>query len=162
MSEREIRSYDYVNHPYGIVRDVLSTDPQGVFRAATMAAATRAESVAAELRVNIGGLHVAAEIVTSVGKITETGSAEQGTQVTRIPIEWEAAHRPLWFPFMSGVLSVYRITATETQLDFVGIYEPPLGKVGGALDAMVGHKIAEASVHRFVEDVAVFLRKNLA
>jgi hypothetical protein len=82
--------------------------------------------------------------------------------VTRIPIEWEAAHRPLWFPFMSGVLSVYRITATETQLDFVGIYEPPLGKVGGALDAMVGHKIAEASVHRFVEDVAVFLRKNLA
>jgi hypothetical protein len=162
MSEREIRSYDYVNHPYAIVRDVLSADPQGVFRAATIAAASRAEAVAAQLHVNVAGLQVGAEIATSVGEIEETGRAGSSSRVTRIPIDWEAAHRPLLFPLMNAVLSVYPLTATETQLDFVGRYEPPLGKLGEVVDAAVGHRIAEASVHRFVADVAHFLRTSLA
>ena len=50
----------------------------------------------------------------------------------------------------------------ETQLDFSGQYEPPLGAVGDAVDALVGHRIAEASVHRFVTDVARYLREHLA
>jgi hypothetical protein len=44
----------------------------------------------------------------------------------------------------------YPLTATETQLDFWGIYEPPLGAVGKAMNAIIGHRIAEASVHRFI------------
>jgi hypothetical protein len=63
---------------------------------------------------------------------------------------------------MSATLFVYPLTKTETQLDFVGQYEPPLGKLGDVVDAVVGHRIAEASVHRFVADVAEFLRKNLS
>lgn len=161
MSEREIRSYDYVNHPYRIVRDVLCADPQGVFRAATMAAASRAEAVAAQLHVSLGGLQVGAEIATEVGEIDESGSQATATRGIRIPIEWAAARRPALFPLMSAVLSVYPLTATETQLDFLGRYEPPLGKLGDAVDAVVGHRIAEASVHRFVADVAQFLRTNL-
>ena len=62
---------------------------------------------------------------------------------------------------MSAELSVYPLTGTETQLDFHGHYEPPLGLLGGAVDAVIGHKIAEASVHRFVSDVAHYLRDTL-
>jgi hypothetical protein len=62
---------------------------------------------------------------------------------------------------MSAELSIYPLTATETQLDFLGRYEPPLGAVGGAVDAVVGHRIAEASVHRFLSDVAAYLRRSL-
>jgi len=58
-------------------------------------------------------------------------------------------------------LSVYPLTATETQLDFVGRYDPPLGIVGGALDATVGHRIAQASVHRLITDVATYLREHV-
>ena len=50
---------------------------------------------------------------------------------------------------------------TETQLDFEGDYEPPLGLIGNAVDSVIGHRIAEASVHRFVTDVATHLRDSL-
>jgi hypothetical protein len=63
---------------------------------------------------------------------------------------------------MKGELSIYPLTSSETQLDFWGIYEPPFGAVGRTLNAMVGHRIAEVSVHRFVDDVADYLRHNLS
>jgi hypothetical protein len=74
----------------------------------------------------------------------------------RLPLllEWEAATKPHLFPLMKGELSIYPLTATETRLDFWGLYEPPFGSVGKAVNAIVGHRIAEVSVHRFINDVA--------
>jgi hypothetical protein len=62
---------------------------------------------------------------------------------------------------MKGELTIYPLTSTETQLDFSGIYQPPFGPVGKTLNAIVGHRIAEVSVHRFVDDVAGYLRQSL-
>jgi len=162
VSQRhEIRSYDYVNHPYARVRAALTADPAAIFSAATRAAASRARSVAAELRVTIGGVDIAAEITVSVGTVVDETSGPYGAPVTRIPVSWEAARHPQFFPLMSAELTVYPLTSTETQLDFLGRYEPPLGAVGSAMDALVGHRIAVASVHRFVADVAEYLRDQL-
>ena len=159
--KNEIRSYDYVNHPYERVRRALESDPAAVFSAATRAAASRAQSVASELRVNVAGLDVGARINVSVGEIEQRPREAPAGPATRIPVRWEAATRPYLFPFMSAELSIYPLTTTETQLDFLGRYEPPLGAVGGAVDAVVGHRIAEASVHRFLSDVAAYLRRSL-
>ena len=68
---------------------------------------------------------------------------------------------PSLFPFMKAELAIYPLTATETQLDFSGLYEPPLGAVGKALNAIAGHRIAEVAVHKFVNDVAGYLRESL-
>ena len=95
-----------------------------------------------------------------MGKISESHDAPI-SPVTRIPIAWSAAQRAILFPIMNAELSVYPLTETETQLDFLGRYEPPLGIVGDALDATVGHRIAEASVHRLVADVANYLREHV-
>jgi hypothetical protein len=162
MARQEIRSYDYVNHPYARVREALVADPAGIFRAATRAAAARARSVAAELRVTIAGVDVAAEIVFTIGTIEDEAAGPHGAPLTRIPVSWEAARNPKFFPLMSSVLTIYPLTATETQLDFLGRYDPPLGVVGDAMDALVGRRIAEASVHRFITDVAQYLRDHLA
>lgn len=162
MPRQEIRSYDYVNHPYGRVREALVADAAGIFRAATRVAADRAQSVAAELRVTLAGVDVSTDIVCSIGKIEEAAGGPKGAPVTRIPISWEAARNPRFFPLMSSVLTIYPLTSTETQLDFLGHYDPPLGVVGEAMDAIVGHRIAEASVHRFITDVARYLREHLA
>jgi hypothetical protein len=62
---------------------------------------------------------------------------------------------------MNAELWVYALTSTETQLDFKGQYEPPLGPLGTAIDAAIGHRIAEASVHRFVAEIARHLRSKL-
>jgi len=66
---REIRCYDYVDHPYAQVRDALSEDALAVFQSATKAAASRARSIASELRVDISGIRVEADIRISVKHI---------------------------------------------------------------------------------------------
>ena len=158
----EIRCFDYVNHPYARVRDALREDAEALFREATKAASTRAESVASELRVNLGALEVSADIKISVLEVAEQASEASSPPSTRLRLEWEAARSPRLFPFMSAVLSVYPLTATETQLDFTGEYEPPLGALGSAVNKLVGHRLAEASVHRFLKDVAEHLRATLS
>lgn len=157
---REIRSYDYVNHPYERVRDALRQDALTVFQSATKAAASRAQSVAAELHVDVGGIGVKADVRISVKKVGE--KVQDATPSTSLLLEWESATMPRLFPLMKAELSIYPLTATETQLDFSGLYEPPLGVVGKAMNALVGYRIAEASVHRFVSDVAEYLRTTLA
>ena len=156
----EIRCYDYVNHPYGKVRDALRRDALDVFRAATKAAASRAESVAAELHVDLGGIGVKADINISVKDIEEKPADATAGPSMRLPLEWEATTAPTLFPFMKADLSVYPLTGTETQLDFLGLYEPPFGAVGRAINAVAGHRIAEASVHRFINEVAEYLRQT--
>lgn len=156
---RELRCYDYVNHPYDKVRDALRQDALAVFQAATKGAASRAEAIAAELHVTIGGLDVAKEIEIKVNNIEEDTSTT--SRKTVLQIEWEAAGSPGMFPVMNAELSIYPLTATETQLDFAGLYEPPLGALGGAIDSIAGHRIAEVSVHRFLTEVATYMRSSL-
>jgi len=114
------------------------------------------------LRVTIAGVDIAAEIVFTIGTIEDEAAGPHGSPLTRIPVSWEAARNPRLFPLMSSVLTIYPLTATETQLDFLGRYDPPLGVVGDAMDALVGRRIAEASVHRFITDVAQYLREHIA
>ena len=159
--QREVRSYEYVNQPYERVRDALLADPLGTFRSATRAAADRARSVAAALRISVAGVDVGTEIDITVGEVVQVAPEEGRPPSTRILIQWEAARQPRLFPLMRAELSVYPLTATESQLDFAGGYAPPLGPVGTVLDAVLGHRIAEASVHRFVTDVAHHLRSTL-
>ena len=159
---RQIRSYDYVNHPYDRVRDLLKRNAPAVFQSATRAAASRAESVAAELHVDFAGLGVKADINIVVKSVEEKPADDSSGPSTRLLLEWEATTLPRLFPLMQGELALYPLTSTETQLDFCGIYDPPFGAVGKTVNAIAGHRIAEASVHRFVNDVAGYLRQALA
>ena len=159
---RKIRCYDYVNHPYERVRDALKQDALIVFQAATKTAASRAQSVAAELRVDFAGIGVKTDIKIGVKNVDEKAGSSASMPTTKLTLEWEAAKMPRLFPLMKGDLFVYPLTATETQLDFSGVYRPPFGTVGKTMNAIVGHRIAEVSVHRFVTDVAGYLRRELA
>jgi hypothetical protein len=158
----EVRCYDYVNHPYERVRDVLRSNALAVFQSATKAAASRAQSIAAELHLDIGGVGVKSDIKISVKQVKEKILGSRSTPATRLLLEWEAASKPGLFPLMKGELSVYPLTATETQLDFWGRYKPPFGALGKTINAIVGHRIAEVTVHRFISDVAEYLRHTLA
>ncbi len=157
----EIRCYDYVNHSYDRVRDALKQNALTVFQSATKTAASRAQSVAAELRVDFGGIGVKADINIIVKNVEERVPDSSSSPSTTLLLEWEAATMPRFFPLMKGTLSVYPLTSAETQLDFSGIYQPPFGTVGKTMNAIVGHRIAEVSVHRFVSDVAGYLRQTL-
>src|SRR5262249_39574714 len=113
-------------------------------------------------RVDFGGIGVKTDINIALNGVEEKVGDAVSTPTTRLLLEWEAANMPRLFPLMRGELSVYPLTSTETQLDFSGVYEPPFGPVGKTMNAIVGHRIAEGSVHRFVTDVAGYLRQALA
>ena len=159
---RKIRCYDYVNHPYERVCDALKHNALMVFQSATKTAASRAQTVAAELRVGFAGVGVKTDIKIDVKRIDEKPAGSTSMPATKLTLEWEAAKMPRLFPLMKGELLVYPLTATETQLDFSGVYRPPFGTVGKTMNAIVGHRIAEVSVHRFVSDVAGYLRQTLS
>lgn len=159
---KTIRFYDYVNHPYEKVREVLRSGASEVFKNATKVAAQRAKTVASELHVNIAGIEIGTDISISVTDIEEEPKKITSPAKTRIELEWEAAKMPHLFPLMNAELSIYPLTSTETQLELKGNYTPPLGLLGKAIDAVAGHRIAEASVHQFIKDISVYLRNELA
>ena len=62
---------------------------------------------------------------------------------------------------MRAQLSIWPLTSTETQLELEGEYRPPLGLVGSALNAAVGKVLAEASVHRLLDDAVEQLKREI-
>lgn len=158
---RPIHVYDYINHPYEKVKAALGPDAAAVFSNATKVAAKRANSIASELHANVAGIDIGTEVDIEVKEIAASPKSFGSPERTTLQIEWKASKMPRLFPVMKAELSVYPLTSTETQLDLEGEYDVPLGAFGSAIDAVAGHRIAEASVHRFITDVAAYLREEL-
>lgn len=157
MSKHQLRACDYVNRPYQEVRDLLFAGPLAFFHQAT--AGGRGDGLdVVELRAKAGPLTVGHEVAITAVTV-EDGTSPEGRPGERFVLEWEAVRRPALFPRMRATLTIYPLTATETQLDLAGTYDPPLGWLGDALDAIAMHKIAEESVNGFVHDVAARLRQ---
>jgi hypothetical protein len=161
MSEpRKLRVYAYVNKPYAAVRQLLQSRASEVFPRATTSAVTRAGEVDAQLRVSAGGVDVGVDVRIHLGSLREEEGPKGMSPITRVPITWEAVRAAALFPSMTAELSAWPLTATETQIELEGAYRPPLGAVGNALDAAVGHRVAEAAVHRFLDDVVEQMRRD--
>ena len=158
-AEREIRCYEYVNHGYERVSRLLVADPTGLFQRATSTAAARAEALVSKLKVSVAGLEVGKDVKIEVDSVATDRHppGEITGPAMALTIHWSAATGAAFFPSMRAELLVYPLSAEETQLDLRGWYTPPGGLVGGAADALVGHRVAEASVHRFLQDVAARL-----
>jgi hypothetical protein len=71
-----------------------------------------------------------------------------------LPLSWQATSREQLFPVFSGDLQLDALEGAGCHLSLMGTYRPPLSVVGGAGDAILGHRVAEAVVRRFVLDVA--------
>jgi hypothetical protein len=158
----EIRCYEYVNRPYELVRDALIQDGVGVFQRATTSATSRATALVSTLKVNIAGFDIGKNVVIRVTNVNPNARAAGFDEpATEIALEWSAESQRALFPAMRATLWIYALSSKETQLEIQGKYEPPGGFVGSAADALIGHRIAEASVHRFLDAVASRLSEEL-
>ena len=153
QSYRTLRCYEYVNRPYELVRQLLHDRPLELLRGATSSAAARANELAASLKIEFGGIELGVGVTIHVRGVRDEEGVAALSPITRVAIGWEAARAPSLFPLMSAQLSAWPLTLSETQIEIEGDYTPPLGLVGKAIDATVGHRIAEASVRRFLDDV---------
>jgi hypothetical protein len=157
---RHIRCYAYVNSPYQAVRAALHARPLELFKQATTSAAARADSVTAGLRVGAMGHEIGVSINIHIDAVGDEEGVAGLSPVTCVRLGWEAANAAALFPLMSANLRAWPLSSSETQLEIEGDYRPPLGPVGNAIDAAIGHRVAEASVHRFLEDIVEQLRRD--
>lgn len=160
MADRhQLRCYEYVNRPYAQVQEALRSRAPEIFQRATTTAATRATSLGAELHAKLGALELGRFIAIDVTSVEDTTA--YGQPALRVHLKWSAAERPGMFPTMTATLTAFPLSSTETQLELDGAYDPPFGALGQVIDSVLLHRIAEASVLRFVQDVASFLRGDL-
>jgi hypothetical protein len=161
MTEHRLRAYEYVTCPYDAVRKVLRERPLDIFRRATTSAAKRSHSVGATLHAAFAGVDIGIDVRVQMQEMRDEEGIAGLSPMTRISLAWEADRATALFPVMNAELSFWPLTSTETQLEIAGTYRPPFGLLGGALDATIGHRIAEAAVHRFLGEIVEQLRTEL-
>jgi len=150
----KVNYYGYVGRPYEQVRTLLGRDPVGLFQKATSSGATRARQLYVALRAG-DGITMEVDVNVHIDR-TREGQPVDGQPdltCTCLELSWKSATKPSLFPQMQATLSAWPVTASETQIVLEGRYEPPMGPIGAAVNYAVGHRIAEASVHRFLDEV---------
>jgi hypothetical protein len=58
------------------------------------------------------------------------------------------------FPQLDGNLELAAADGGQSVLRLNGAYRPPLAAVGGGLDRLLLHRVADATIRRFLQDVA--------
>ncbi len=77
-----------------------------------------------------------------------------------IPIRWEAATLSGLFPVLDGNVELSEIGDNACRLSLSASYRPPLETVGGWLDRMAFHRVAESTVRSFLGLVASSLAEK--
>jgi hypothetical protein len=103
------------------------------------------------------GVDVRVEVARRPDEPTEGGLPP----ITHLALSWRAANAAGLFPSMTADLAVSPMTSTETRVELEGTYRPPFAAAGKAFDATIGHRVAEATVHRFVNDLIDQIRIEL-
>jgi hypothetical protein len=104
------------------------------------------------------GLHVAGVPVRKKVEVAIGQAVKTSTWAVR-PITWKATFPVKLFPEMTGKIELTASGKDETRLTVSGMYEPPLGKLGGQLDEALMHNIAEGTVRELAESIAERLEK---
>jgi hypothetical protein len=150
VKPRTVGCYGFVNRPYDGVRSLLLRDPVALLHRATTSASARARSIVVSLEIGVAELHV--DVTVQVRRAVEE-AGEEGTPRLRIEFVWEPAHHATVLPSMSATLMAWPFSAAETQLELEGAYHVPMGPLGSVFDAAIGHRIAQATMLRFLDDV---------
>lgn len=156
-----ISCYQYVTRSYQDVSTLLRREPLALLQRATTSASARAKSLATSLRLSLGGLEISVDVRLHVRRIREDRTIDGVPEALRIELTWDAMKNPGLFPSMLAELVVRRLSETETQVEILGSYWTPMGSLGTAIDAAVGHRLAKAVLHRFLVDLVEQLHSDL-
>jgi hypothetical protein len=74
-----------------------------------------------------------------------------------IPIRWEAAVLGSAFPVLDGTLVITPLGGRRCRLGIEATYRPPLDRFGVLVDRLLLHRVAESTVHDFLQRLASVL-----
>ncbi len=83
----------------------------------------------------------------------DVGTPERLGQWLRIPLRWSASPGQPLFPVLDGYLQLEPLGPQESKLSLKAGYQPPLGRLGQAIDGAALHAVAKATVNDFVSSV---------
>lgn len=156
--DRPLHCYAYIEAPFDVVSRLLADDTTAVLQHATDDAAEQAGSLSRTLHVALAGMEVSKDVRIEVGDF-------QPVEVLRsiVPLRWHAETGRLLFPELTATLEVSAVVLDPplTQITVDGSYEPPLGVLGLGADRLLLHRLAEATVHRFTNEVADAVRRQV-
>jgi len=87
----------------------------------------------------------------------EVGAHEVHRKGLVYPIKWIATGAQTLFPTMSADLVLSHVGPSQTRIIFDGTYEPPLGPLGRAIDRVALRRVADSTVKRWVDRIAMAL-----
>ena len=92
------------------------------------------------------------------------GDVETERRLVQLEVRWADARRPTWFPVFEGILTMTPAWANgraATRIGLAGRYVPPFGRLGGAVDRLVGRRLVVQSVQRFLVQLTGRLERDL-
>jgi hypothetical protein len=158
---KKVSDLAFIDRSFEPVKALLRSNALDVLKAATLSAAARARDIGATLHIDVGPVDIAVDVRIYLDRIIDEPPVAGLLDITKADFHWEAARNRRFFPLMRAQISVWAISPKETLIAFEGEYVPPLGIAGSAIDAVLGHRVAQATVHRFLEDVVGQIQSRL-
>jgi hypothetical protein len=152
---RHLYFYTHIPQPFEAAATLLAGSPTGWL---PEPATARDGGWEVQLRAE-GALP---ERVAERSAVVVAGDPLVDTDRLLLPLSWQATTKEQLFPVFAGDLGLDALDGVGCHLSLMGTYRPPLSVVGGAGDALLGHRVAEAVVRRFVLDVAQRIGAALA
>jgi hypothetical protein len=137
----DLRAEEIIDQPYASVQKALLADPGKWLPNLADDAGKR---LITEIGVQIGSAWVARAIEVEVAPPTIYPDRSE------IFISWKAAGMPSLFPELRGLLELAAVDAARSRLSFEASYEPPGRLAGQLVNQALMHRVAEASVRKFV------------
>lgn len=149
-----VRSFVEIASAYGAVRDALLHDV-----GSWLPGLANTAGAAGEARMADVGFGHAVRVDRTVR--VEIGAPISDERRTLIPLRWKPESNEALFPALDGEIEVAPVGAESTQLSMTARYTPPFGLLGRVADRALLHRVAEATVKDFVDNVAVVVRDRL-
>ncbi|HZA82453.1 MAG TPA: hypothetical protein VFC13_13440 [Actinomycetes bacterium] len=142
-----IRYYIELSLPVTQVEQVFVGSPAGWLSAMAGEAQRRGDGLLGEVGVGPLGARLRRQVRIRLGEPVHFPS------MTSLPLTWEPVGLEGMLPRLDANLELGSLGEDRTQLAISARYRPPLGAVGRAVDRVLLHRVAEATVKDFLDRV---------
>lgn len=134
--------------------DLLAIDAVVVLRLATDAAVAETNDIVLNLVSKWAWFDVHEPVRADVGELSRT------RYEVLVLLSWVADRRRRLLPAVTGHLSVTAISSRHTEVGFVGDYSPPTGLLPSVDERVLGRRVVDAAIGRFLDKVVAHLEQQ--
>lgn len=142
--KRDIQFVRAIDVPYEKVRDHLRD------RAASLLG-DGSDPIRTTLTTRIHGTDISRDVTMQIVGFDEPASAVAGAHLM---FSADASRHTDLFPHLEARLDAIPVTDQRTALFMIATYKPPLGVIGGAVNALGLHRLAQQSLDNLFDHIA--------